>query len=181
MPKPVPRNITVVLMGYSALLTLTQQGTAMSPEAKAIKESALKLTKLTEESQSLFGAKAATILELQQMAMEYSDKDWDGNDELPISYKSLHNAVAFIRALPDGVPVPEVAPEPDGAISLDWIRSRHRIFSISVGNSDRLAFAWLDGTDKGHGVARFDGFTIPPRVLELIESVENDISSLWVA
>ena len=66
--------------------------------------------------------------------------------------------------------MPEFAPEPDGAISLDWIQSRHRLFTLSISASNRLAYAWLDGTDKGHGVARFDGRTIPRRVLTNCDS-----------
>jgi hypothetical protein len=76
-----------------------------------------------------------------------------------------------VRALPDGIPLPEFAPEPDGSISLDWILSRNRLFSVSIGHSSRLAFAWLDGADNGHGVARFDGQNVPPRVLEGIKCI----------
>ena len=76
-----------------------------------------------------------------------------------------------MRVLPDDVPMPELAPEPDGAISLDWVHSRARVFSISAGRSDRLAYAWLDGTDSGHGVARFDGERIPPLVLDAIREI----------
>ena len=65
----------------------------------------------------------------------------------------------------------EFAPEPDGSISLDWIRSRSNFFSVSVGASDRLAYAWLDGTDRGHAVARFDGDSVPSRILEGIKAL----------
>ena len=77
----------------------------------------------------------------------------------------------MIRALPPGVPLPEVAPEPDGAISLDWIRSRNNLFSLTVGSGDRLAFAWLDGSDTGHGVVRFDGQVVPKRILQGIDEI----------
>jgi hypothetical protein len=77
----------------------------------------------------------------------------------------------FIRSLPDGIPLPEFAPEPDGSISLDWITSRTRLYSLSISHSNRLAYAWLDGADKGHGVARFDGQNVPPRVLDDIRHI----------
>jgi len=38
-----------------------------------------------------------------------------------------------------------------------------------MGPNDRLAYAWLDGTDKGHAVARFDGERVPDRILEGIK------------
>lgn len=33
------------------------------------------------------------------------------------------------------------------------------------------AHARLDGTDKGHGVARFDGVRVPSRVLDGVQAV----------
>jgi hypothetical protein len=84
---------------------------------------------------------------------------------------ALQNAEMFLRALPEDLPTPEFAPEPDGSISLDWIHTRHRLFSLGVGPNDRLAYAWLDGTDKGHGVARFDGLSVPQRVLAGIQFI----------
>ena len=83
------------------------------------------------------------------------------------------SAANFIRALPDGIALPEFAPEPDGSISLDWIQSRNRLFTLSVGSTNRLAYAWVDGTDKGHAVARFDGEHVPPRILEGIRGITN--------
>jgi hypothetical protein len=77
----------------------------------------------------------------------------------------------FVRVLPTGVPLPDFAPEPDGSISLDWIQSRCRMLSVSVGRSNRLAFAWLDGSDSGHGVAKFDGTTVPSIILERIHFI----------
>lgn len=50
----------------------------------------------------------------------------------------LPRPVAFVRALPAGTPLP-------GCLSL------------SVGSAGRLAFAWIDGQDRGHGADHFDG------------------------
>ena len=80
-------------------------------------------------------------------------------------------AESFLRALPEGVRIPEFAPEPDGSISLDWIQSRNRLFTLSVGSGNRLAYAWLDGADKGHGVARFDEENVPHLILECIKGI----------
>lgn len=67
--------------------------------------------------------------------------------------------------------MPGLAADPDGAVSLDWIVSRPRMFSVSCGPSGRLAYSWLDGTDRGHAVADFDGWTIPQRILHGIRSI----------
>ncbi|HLX60178.1 MAG TPA: hypothetical protein VKX17_02735 [Planctomycetota bacterium] len=126
-----------------------------------------------EPSRAPFGRKAAAISDLGALAGNCSKDGWDGNGASAIDPAALLNAEAFVRALPDAIPLPEFAPEPDGAISLDWIQSKTRLLSLSVGSSDRLAYAWLDGSDRGHAVAYFDGSSVPPRVLSTIESFVN--------
>jgi hypothetical protein len=123
-------------------------------------------------------AQANHFGQLQALASECGEPGWDGDDALPLTHVAVANAIAFMKALPEGVPLPEFAPEPDGSISLDWISSRCRLFSLSVGIGDRLSYAWLDGTDKGHAVARFDGKSVPPRILEGIKSILNGGSAL---
>lgn len=164
-------SVSVVSLGIGAIYSLSGAGSAISPEAQTVRSAAVEIARAVESSQALFGSKAAAISELWQLANEYAEVDWDGNGALPLEHMAVHNAVAFIRALPDRVPMPEFAPEPDGSISLDWIRSRTSVFSLSIGTSYRLAYAWLDGTDQGHAVARFDGGNIPPRVLVGIEGI----------
>jgi hypothetical protein len=101
---------------------------------------------------------------------------------LPISPIALENAERFLRGLPNDLPLPECSPEPDGSISLDWMVSRYRRFTLSVGSSNRLAYAWLDGTDSGHAVDRFDGASVPRRILSAIESiVDNENTRLRAA
>ena len=124
-----------------------------------------------ERSQALFGRKADALSRLVALAAECADPGWDGEAAVAIDPVAVLWAERFVRALPDGMPLPEFAPEPDGSISLDWIRSRNRLFSLSIGRSNRLAYAWLDGADKGHGVVTFDSQNVPPRVLEGIKGI----------
>jgi len=140
-------------------------------EAFALRGSAVAVVEAAEKSIALFGRKAAVISRIAEVSDQCGKPGWDGDDAEAVSEISVAQALDFIRALPDGLPLPEVAPEPDGAISLDWIESRHRLFSLSVGASPRLSYAWLDGSDRGHGVARFDGESVPTRVIEGIVGV----------
>ena len=119
-----------------------------------------------ERAQVLFSEKSVAISQIVFLANECAETGWDGDEAAPIDPMAILTAVEFIRALPNYVPLPEFAPEPDGSLSLDWIRSCSRLFSLSIGSTNRLAYAWLDGSDKGHGVARFDGERIPTRVIE---------------
>jgi hypothetical protein len=172
----------VGLSGHLALQALASGGSAISQEAKTVHKAATEIVEAIERSQALFGKKADTLSQLAALATECAEPGWDGESAAAIDPVAVLWAERFVRALPDGVVLPEFAPEPDGSISLDWISSRNRLFSLSVGGSGRLAFAWLDGTDKGHGVARFDGQSVPQRVLDGITSIVGQThAGLWAA
>ncbi len=162
-----------VLTRHTALHPIARPDSGVSSEAQALRTAALAVVEEVERSVALFGPKAAAISQIWALVDECAEMGWDGGAGEPISELSAERAADFIRALPDNVPLPEFAPEPDGSISLDWIHSRSRLFSLSVGMGSRLAYAWLDGADRGHAVARFDGETIPPRVLEGIRGITN--------
>lgn len=108
------------------------------------------------------------ISELREIAEECGEPNWDGYDALPIESRTLELAKRLVYALPEGLPLPEAAPEPDGFISLDWIWSKNRVFSLSIGKTDELSYAWIDNEDRGYGVAKFDGLSVPKRVIETI-------------
>jgi hypothetical protein len=173
MPEPVSTTIGI-LISYAATQSALRRSSAVSFEAEALQNAVTEVVSWTERSQALFGSKAAVISSLRALASECNAPDWDGENANAMSPIALLNAENFIRALPDAIPLPELAPEPDGSVSLDWIQARNRLFSLSISSTDRLAFAWLDGSDKGHGVARFDGQTVPPRILMGIQSVAED-------
>jgi hypothetical protein len=173
MPEPVSTVGLCLLGGYAALNACVREDSAISTEAHAVRQAASELVNRMETSEALFGKKAAAISQLMVLAMECAEEGWDGGGSLPISSLAVSQATAFVRALPDGIALPEFAAEPDGSVSLDWMDSRTRLFSLSVGTSNRLAYAWLDGGDKGNAVERFDGETVPPRILEGIKAIIN--------
>jgi hypothetical protein len=171
MFEPVSTTLGICWLGSAALNAYTRPGSAISAEAQMVSTAASAVVELAERSQALFDEKAAAISQLMALANDCAEQGWNGNAARALDAEALRNAMNFVRALPGNVPMPECAPEPDGSISLDWIQSRHRLFSLSVGGSNRLAFAWLDGADRGHGVARFDGLSVPLRVLAVIQSI----------
>jgi len=151
----------------------TGPDSATSREAGSVREAGSKIAKSAEASHSLFGAKAATISEILTVADECEDENWDGEGAKAIKDCVAGRAVALIRALPMGTPMPEVAPDRDGRMSLDWILTRYSFLSVSIGSTDRLPYAWVDGGESGHGVARFDGSKVPPRIFQGIHSITN--------
>jgi hypothetical protein len=125
----------------------------------------------SENSQALSEKKAAAISQLRALAKECSVEDWDGYGAFPMDKDALRNAEAFIRALPENFPLPEFAPKPDGSFSLDWIPARQHVLTVCVDDSNQLAYAWLDDSDQGNGLARFDGSFVPRRVLDAIQTI----------
>lgn len=166
---------------HLALRTLVGGGSAISDEAQAVRKAVTEIAQSTERSMALFGEKAAALSRLTALATECAENGWDGQDAAGIDPIAVRTAERFIRALPEDLPLPEFAPDPDGSISLDWIAARNRLFSLSIGGNDRLAYAWLDGTDRGHGVARFDGQNVPARVVEGIGSIVGRHAGLRAA
>ncbi|MBE2286546.1 MAG: hypothetical protein IAE77_24020 [Prosthecobacter sp.] len=170
MPEPVS-TLSLMFVGYAAIQPFARRGTAVSSEAQAVRRAASAVVSSAERSESLFGEKAELISQLWTLYDECSQHDWDGSNAMPMSGIAAAATAEFIKVLPSGVPLPELAPEPDGAISLDWIVSKRRVFSVSIGTSARLSFSWLDGADSGYAVARFDGMQVPQRILEGISAI----------
>ena len=80
---------------------------------------------------------------LTSLAEEYAT-----DQPIAIHSSSVFMAKSFLRALPAGIPRPEFSVEPDGSISLDWIESRNRFFSLSVGVNNQFGVTpgWMEQT-----------------------------------
>ena len=164
--------VSAIGLGFAAVYALARPGSAVSYEARVVQTRAGAIVDRVESSDALFGGKTAVISELWGLARSHAEAGWDGGEALPVDRHAISRAAAFIRALPDDCDMPEVGVDPDGAVTLDWMVSRHRMLSISIaGNSDRFAYAWLDGTDRGSAVAKYDRDTVPRRLMQAILAV----------
>jgi hypothetical protein len=141
--------------------------TAVSPEAALLRRAWAEIVVARERSIALFGPKSVMIQRLYEIACEARESD----EEAPVAARAVQQAAALVRALPEMLPLPEVAIDPDGDVSLDWVASQPRMFSVSVGETHGLAYAGIDGTDRGHGVAPFDGQRVPAPIISWIEAV----------
>lgn len=82
---------------------------------------------------------------------------------------STANDGARLLSLPSWMPLPEIVPESDGEIAIEWDQSPTEIFSISIGEQSAIHFAGLFGKDKErHGVEPFEGI-ISEELLYYIE------------
>lgn len=153
----------------AAPLRVWPMDTGISFEAGVLRKAAREMQNSAEQSQALFGKKSSTISEIQELAEECSSAGWDGYDGCPVSSRTANLANDFIRALSSGLPLPDISAEPDGEIALEWIASRSKVFSISLGETNRISYAWIDGGDHGHAVAIFDGQKVPRKIVEGIQ------------
>jgi hypothetical protein len=95
------------------------------------------------------------------IAAECSVPNWDGDQASPVSLEALNLAACvakfFYCYVPSETPAPELIPESDGEVSLSWTRDPNRMFSVSIGNHDKLNYAGrLGGGVEPHDVARID-------------------------
>lgn len=163
-----------VCLSYAAMIPYVRSGSAVSLEAQRVTRATIALKVRQEASQSLFGRKALAISHLRAAFQEALDAHHaDSGEKAPI-FEAVLKAENFLRALPDDVPMPEFSIEPDGAIALDWIQSRMRMLSVSITERERMAYAWLDGADRGHAVVGFRNQAVPSQILSLIRSIIAD-------
>lgn len=85
------------------------------------------------------------IRELLTTFQECSHENWDGEGALPISTRTLQEAVKFLSALPLTIGTPEVVPEPMGGIGFEWRGGRNAVFVASVHGTQKITYAGLFG------------------------------------
>jgi len=158
--------------GYAAIQPYCTINNGVSSFAGDLVDVFSRVVYETERSEVLFGDKSVVISKIWELYFNCSSANRDESGTEPVSLSAAETAQNFIKALPRGMPLPEVAVEPDGNIALDWIQSRTQILSLSVGKSNRLAYAWLNGANSGRGVVVFNGDVVSGTILEAINGIQ---------
>jgi hypothetical protein len=115
---------------------------------------------------SALQSKLAT--DLARIALECSEAGWDGYQAQPITTETLSRAEKFLVDLPPWMQVPDIVPESDGELAVEWYGRDGKTLSISVGETGVLHFAGLFGRNREvHGVEPFVD-SVPKRLLRLI-------------
>jgi len=153
------------------------QSSAVSGVAASLHELVCNLSRSADDAQTLSGRDTS----FENGLMAALDELVVDEDQYAVSTAAVQRALRLIQSLPNGVPIPDVAVDPDGEIALDWMPSRTRMFSISVGDSDRLAYAWIDGSDRARGVFRFTSAIPQPLLLQLAELTTGGRASIRAA
>ncbi len=83
----------------------------------------------------MFNIRQNVLEDLSCIYSECSSPGWDGRGAHAIMFRVIQSVDAFIGFLPKWVPDPELTPEADGEISVDWnvaLEEGVRTFSISI-------------------------------------------------
>ena len=90
--------------------------------------------------------------ELESISEDCSSPEWDGYSAEPISNIAIERTKKFLDLIPDNIPVPEIVPQANGGLSLEWYRSPDSLFDISVEKEGPLIFAGkLSPSSRLHG------------------------------
>jgi hypothetical protein len=109
--------------------------------------------------------------ELEETFANCSVPNWDGCGAQPISEEVRARARKFLNELPVWLPAPDIVPENDGELAIEWDFGPNRIFSLSVGGSGPLHFAGLFGFGvERHGVEPFED-VVSPEILGYIKRI----------
>lgn len=95
---------------------------------------------------------SSIIDEIESVASECSEKNWDGYDAAPIHRDSVNAAIQFLHGLRISQPIPDVVPEPDGDLALEWEIDADNWLIISFHGTSFIHIA----AKFGEG-ARFEG------------------------
>jgi hypothetical protein len=119
----------------------------------AYSDAAQRVDRIIEEGLRHYAEPRMEILvsEIQEIMAETARAAGEGF--VPVDYATATAALRFAYSLPRSFPNPEVAPDPDGDISFDWLGPSGKMFSVSVSNAGRVAYAGRFGDkSKIHGI-----------------------------
>ncbi len=107
------------------------------------------------------------IATLEEIYKECNKPNWDGYGAKPLDKAAYNEALKLLDMIPPSFPMPEIVPEPDGGIGLEWSTGRRSIFTISLNGRSTLNYAGLFGVDKTYGTAHFMD-SLPPTIVDII-------------
>lgn len=103
---------------------------------------------------------------LDEVYEECSEANWDGYDAAPISLEAYFEASKLLRMIPSSYPMPDILPEPDGGIGLEWYKDRAFSFVISVTAKNIITYVGLFGKNNETYGTEYFTFSVPKIVLD---------------
>ncbi len=112
-----------------------------------------------------------TLKTLREVFIECSVENWDGYDSMPLPRKAFTEVTKFLKLLPITYQMPDIVPEPNGNIALEWYKNRDFVFVAGISGNNIIEYAGLfNKINKTYGSEHFEDF-IPPAILQNIKRV----------
>lgn len=96
------------------------------------------------------------IDKLLALPQQYRVANWNGEGAAPISEAAFHEARTFLQKLPTTFPLPEVVPEPDGYLGLEWYANKWLLYVVSFNGKGALSCSGLIGPERTYGTRYMD-------------------------
>jgi len=114
-----------------------------------------------------------TLESLEQYKADCSLPNWGGDDETAVDPLAVENAAKFLKLLPAKFHRPDVVPEADGAIALEWRFGAFRSLIVSFTNSPQIEYSLLTGRlSADFGRRQFFGL-VPLEIVRNLNRISN--------
>lgn len=153
------------VLQFESFAFLTNKGYSPEPDRvlQLLDEALDHLSNTGAEGQRLQNAISA----LDDVYQECCEAKWDGYSAKAISEDAYQEAFNLLTLLPSNIPLPEIVPEPSGAIGLEWSRGKRFVFVASVRGENFITYAGIFAVNKTHGREYFSD-SLPPIIAENI-------------
>lgn len=110
------------------------------------------------------------IEHLLDLPDRYRHENWDGEGAEPISEAAIQEAREFLQKLTSWVPLPEVVPEPDGYLGLEWCANKWLLYVVSFNGKGAMSCSGLMGSERVYGT-RFMDDGVPADIIRNIARI----------
>lgn len=161
-------TVAATTISYSLLTGVPSA--AVSNEARFINTESNKDLQKLQQSETL--GSPELFDDLNCLAEECAQPNWDGYDAAPITARTVDEASRFLSSMPIGAHRPSISAEPDGHISFEWHASSRRTLSVSIAPEGLLHYSALIGSSRHFGTEPFLG-QFPRTLRELIRRIQQ--------
>ncbi len=110
------------------------------------------------------------FIQLFEIADYCSVEDWDGYGATPVNLFAIKQIREFLSQLPD-LPIPEIIPDNDGSIALQWYRDKGNQLIISFNGEPELVYSGIfNYQNRSRGFELFSTY-IAESILDLIKRI----------
>lgn len=97
-------------------------------------------------------------------------ENWDDEGARPLTNALRLTVDKFLNELPPDVADPEISPEADGDLLLEWCYGPTEVLSLCIGENHRLSYACIIGDEEFDGKGRFRN-EVPERIRTALDQL----------